>query len=96
MKNKVLAIFKYHRAWNMNVVNSFSNFYDIEYLQISDYKNKNFTEIINDINNVIKSKSVEIVIFDVDYFKFRNFFLLRKLIVKKRYLLQVMILNYMK
>ena len=84
MKNKVLAIFKYHRAWNMNVVNSFSNFYDIEYLQISDYKNKNFTEIINDINNVIKSKSVEIVIFDVDYFKFINFFFIKKINSKKK------------
>ena len=87
MKNKVLAIFKYHRAWNMNVVNSFSNFYDIEYLQISDYKNKNFTEIINDINNVIKSKSVEIVIFDVDYFKFINFFFIKKINCKKKILI---------
>ena len=68
MKNKVLAIFKYHRPWNEDVVSSFSNFYDIEYLQISDYKNKNFMEIVNDINNFIKSKSIEIVIFDVDYF----------------------------
>ena len=87
MKNKVLAIFKYHRAWNMNVVNSFSNFYDIEYLQISDYKNKNFTGIINDINNVIKSKSVEIVIFDVDYFKFINFFFIEKINCKKKILI---------
>ena len=87
MKNKVLAIFKYHRAWNMNVVNSFSNFYDIEYLQISDYKNKNFTEIINDINNFIKSKSIEIVIFDVDYFKFINFFFIEKINCKKKILI---------
>ena len=87
MKNKVLAIFKYHRAWNMDVVNSFSNFYDIEYLQISDYKNKNFTEIINDINNVIKSKSVEIVIFDVDYFKFINLFFIEKINSKNKILI---------
>ena len=87
MKNKVLAIFKYHRAWNAYVVNSFSDFYDIEYLRISDYKNKNFTEIINDINNVIKSKSVEIVIFDVDYFKFINFFFIEKINCKKKILI---------
>ena len=79
MKNKILAIFKYHRPWNEDVASSFSNFYDIECLQISDYKNKNFTEIINDINNVIKSKSIEIVIFDVDYFKFINFFFIEKI-----------------
>ena len=78
MKNKVLLIFKYPRAWNINVVNSFSNFYDTEYLYISDYKNENFTEIVNEINNLIISKNIEIVVFDVDYFKFINFFFYRK------------------
>jgi len=70
MKNKVLIIFKYPRAWNINVVNAFSKYYDTEYLYISDYVNKNFVEIINEINNLIKSKNIEIIVFDVDYFKF--------------------------
>ena len=53
MKNKVLIIFKYPREhWNRPVINKFSNFYDIEYLYISDYKNKNFTEVINEINDL--------------------------------------------
>ena len=75
MKNKVLIIFKYPREhWNRPVINKFSNFYDVEYLYISDYKNKNFTEIINEINSLIKLKNVEIVVFDVDYFRFINFY----------------------
>ena len=74
MKNKVLAIFKYPRAWNIDVINRFSNYYDTEYLYISDYKNKNFTEVVNEINSLIKLKNIEIVVFDVDYFRFINFF----------------------
>ena len=83
-KNKVLVIFKYPRPWNMDVVNRFSNYYDTEYLYISDYKNKNFTEIINDTNNLIRSKNIEIIIFDVDYFKFVNFFFIKKIYGKKK------------
>ena len=73
MKNKVLVIFKYSRPWNANVVNTFSKYYDTEYLYISDYANKNFVEIVNEINNLIKSKNIEIIVFDVDYFKFINY-----------------------
>ena len=59
MKNKVLIIFKYPREhWNQPVINKFSNFYDTEYLYISDYKNKNFTEIVNEINSLIKLKNI--------------------------------------
>ena len=86
MKNKVLAIFKYPRAWNIDVINRFSNYYDTEYLYISDYKNKNFTEIINETNNLIRSKNIEIIIFDVDYFKFVNFFFIKKIYGKKKIL----------
>ena len=87
MKNKILAIFKYHRAWNADVVNSFSNFYDVEHLQISDYKDKNFTEVVNDINNLIKLKNIKIVIFDVDYFKFINLFFIEKINCEKKILI---------
>ena len=84
MKNKVLIIFKYPRAWNINVVNAFSKYYDTEYLYISDYVNKNFVEIINEINNLIKSKNIEIIVFDVDYFKFINFFFIERIDGKKK------------
>jgi len=84
MKKKVLVIFKYPRAWNIDVVNRFSNYYDTEHLYISDYNNKNFTEIVDDINNLIKSKKIEIVVFDVDYFKFINFFFIEKINGKKK------------
>ena len=40
MKNKVLIIFKYPRdQWNTPIINKFSNYYDTEYLYISNYKN---------------------------------------------------------
>ena len=53
MKNKVLIIFKYHHDhWNIPVIDKFSNFYETEHLYISDYKNKNFADIVNDINNL--------------------------------------------
>ena len=85
MKNKVLIIFKYLRdQWNTPIINKFSNYYDTQYLYISDYKNKNYTEIVEEINNLIKSKDIEIVVFDVDYFKFINFFFIESIKVKKK------------
>ena len=66
MKKKVLIVFKYPHYWNVRVIKKFSNYYDTEHLYISDLKNKNFKEIINEINNLVKSKNIEVVIFDVD------------------------------
>ena len=83
-KNKVLIIFKYPHAWNEHVVNRFLLYYDTEFLYISNFKNKNFTEIVDYINNLIKSKNIEIVVFDVDYFKFINFFFIEKINTKKK------------
>ena len=87
MKKKVLIIFKYAHQWNLNVIDKFSNYYDTEFLYISNFKNRNFTETVNDINNLIKSKNIEIVVFDVDYFKFINFFFIEKINSKKKILL---------
>ena len=84
MKKKVLIIFKYAHQWNLNVIDKFSNYYDTEFLYISNFKNKNFTETVNDINNLIKSKNIEIVVFDVDYFRFINFFFIKKINSKKK------------
>ena len=84
MKKKVLIIFKYPHAWNEHVVNRFLIYYDTEFLYISNFKNKNFTEIVEHINNLIKSKNIEIVVFDVDYFKFINFFFIKKINSKKK------------
>ena len=95
MKNKVLIIFKYPRAqWNTPIINKFSNYYDTEYLYISNYKNKNYTEVVEEINNLIKSKGIEIAVFDVDYFKFINFFFIEDINVKKKSCGQEMILNF--
>ena len=84
MKKKVLIIFKYPHEWNADVTDKFSNYYDTEFLYISNFKNSNFTETVNDINNLIKSKNIEIVVFDVDYFRFINFFFIKKINSKKK------------
>ncbi len=84
MKKKVLIIFKYPHAWNEHVINRFLIYYDTEFLYISNFKNKNFTEIVEHINNLIKLKNIEIVVFDVDYFKFINFFFIKKINSKKK------------
>ena len=84
MKSKVLIIFKYPHQWNSFVTDKFSNYYDTESIYISDFKNRNYTEIINDINNLIKLTNIEIVVFDVDYFKFINFFFIEKIKCKKK------------
>ena len=87
MKKKVLIIFKYEHYWNSYIARKFSNYYDTQYLYISNYKNKNYTEIVEEINNLIKSKDIEIVVFDVDYFKFINFFFIEKINCKKKILI---------
>ena len=84
MKSKVLIIFKYPHQWNSFVTDKFSNYYDTESIYISDFKNRNYTEIINDINNLIKLTNIEIVVFDVDYFKFINYFFIEKIKCKKK------------
>ena len=84
MKKKVLMIFKYPRGWNNAIIDKFSNYYDTEYLYISNYKNKNFSEIISEINNLIKLKDIKIVFFDVDYFKFINSFFIEKINSEKK------------
>ena len=84
MKKKVLIIFKYEHYWNSYIARKFSNYYDTEFLYISNFKNRNFTETVNDINNLIKSKNIEIVVFDVDYFRFINFFFIKKINSKKK------------
>ena len=86
MKNKVLMILKYPRAWNNAIIDKFSNYYDTEYLYISNYKNKSFVEIIYEINNLIKLKNIKIVFFDVDYFKFINSFFIDKINSEKKIL----------
>ena len=87
MKNKVLIIFKYAHYWNSNVINKFSNYYDTEFLYISNFKNRNFTETVNDINNLIKSKNIEIVVFDAGYLKFINLFFIQRINSKKKILM---------
>ena len=84
MKNKVLIIFKYPHGWNKNVIRKFSNYYDTEFLYISDYQTETFKEIVDKINNIISSKNIEIVVFDVDYFKFINLFFIENINSKKK------------
>ena len=88
MKEKVLIIFKYpHGHWNIPIVDKFSNFFETESLYINEHKDKNFTEIINYINDFIKKKSISYIVFDVDYFKFINFFFINEIKCKKKILI---------
>ena len=87
MKKKVLIIFKYPHQWNDPCISKFSNYYNVDHLYISNIKNKNFIEIINHINNYIKVKQIDIVAFDVDYFKFMNLFFINKINCNKKALL---------
>ena len=87
MKKKVLIIFKYPHEWNADIINNFSNYYDTEFLYISNFKNSNFTEIVNDINNLIKSKNIEVVVFDAGYLKFINLFFIKKINSNKKILM---------
>ena len=87
MKKKVLIVFKYPHTWNENVIDKFSKYYDTDHLYISQYKNLNFKEIIKDINDLIKSKKIDITVFDPDYFKFINLFFIDKIISKKKILM---------
>ena len=87
MRKKCLLVFKFPLFWNKYVINKLSKFYDTEYLYISNFKNKNFSEIIDKINEFIESKNIEIVFFDVDFFKFINFFFIKKIKNVKKILL---------
>jgi len=79
MKKKVLILFKYPWHWNKFMINKISKFYDVEHLYVDNIKDKNFSEITEEINNFIKSKKIEIVFFDVDYFRFINFYFIEKI-----------------
>ncbi len=88
MNKKVLIIFKYPRGnWNPAIISKFSNFYETDYLYLSDFKDKNFENVISEINKVIDKKKIDITVFDVDYFKFTNFFFIEKIICKKKILI---------
>ena len=88
MNKKVLIIFKYPRGnWNPTIIDKFSNYFETEHLYLSNYTNKNFTEVINEINNIITSKNIDIAVFDVDYFKFINFFFIKNINCKKKILI---------
>lgn len=87
MKKKVLLIFKWPVSLHKFLIIKFSKFYDIEHINISDFKDKNFSEITNEINDLIKSKKIEIVFFDVDFMKFLNFFFIKKIECNKKILM---------
>ena len=79
MKKKCLLILKWPVPSQKFLINKFSKFYETEHLFISDFKNKNFSEIIDEINNFIELKNIKIVFFDVDFIKFINLFFIKKI-----------------
>lgn len=87
MKKKVLIIFKYPHEWNEEVIKKFKNNYEVEFLYINELKSKYFKGIVDEINTFIKSKNIEITVFDVDYYKFINLFFIEEINSKKKILI---------
>ena len=63
MRKKCLLIYKWPSYFTQFLINKFSKFYDTECIYLSDIKNKNFSETVDEINKVIESKNIEIVFF---------------------------------
>ena len=87
MKKKCLLILKWPIPTQKYLINKFSKFYETEHLFISDFKNKNFSEIIDELNNFIELKNIKIVFFDVDFIKFINLFFIKKINSVKKILM---------
>ena len=79
MKKKCLILFKWPNYLNKYLISKLSNFYEVEHLFISNYKNENFSQTVDKINSTIEYKKIEIVFFDVDFAKFMNFFFINRI-----------------
>ena len=58
MKKRVLFVFKHPYHWNPDVINKFSNYYEVDSLHISDFKEESFAQIISKINDIIIKKKI--------------------------------------
>ena len=87
IKKKILFIFKQPYHWNPDIIDKFSNYFEVESINISEFDKESFSEIVSKINNLIKTKNIEITVFDVDYFKFLNLFFIQEIICKKKILI---------
>ena len=83
MKKKILIIFKAQWDWNKFIINKISKFYNVKYIYL-DAINKNYSNTIDEINNIIKEEKIDTVFFDVDYQKFINFYFIEKIINVKK------------
>ena len=79
MKKKVLILFKYPWDWNKFIINKLSKYYEVKFLYVDHISNKNFSQTVDEINDFIESNSIEIVFFDVDYFRFFNLYFIKKI-----------------
>ena len=87
MKKKCLLIFKWPIYAQKFLINKFSKFYETEHIFISDYKTQTYSKIIKEINELIKSKNIQIVFFDSDFIKLINLFFIKKIEVEKKILM---------
>jgi len=79
MKKKCLILFKWPNYLNKYLISKLSKYYHVEHVYLSSYKGKSFSEIVDEINLTIESRSIELVFFDVDFIKFINFFFIQKI-----------------
>ena len=78
-KKKILILFKSPWDWNKFIIHKLSKFYNVEHLYINGIQNKNFSEILSEINKKIEEDKIEIVFFEADYYKFVNLYFISKI-----------------
>ena len=79
IKKKILILFKSPWNWNKFIINKLSKFYTVDHMYVNSIENKNFTETVNEINKTINKNNIEIVFFEVDYYKFINLYFINKI-----------------
>ncbi len=78
-KKKILVLFKSPWDWNKFIIYKLSKFYHVEHLYINGIQDKNFSEILSEINKKIDEDKIEIVFFEADYYKFVNLYFISKI-----------------
>jgi len=78
-KKKILILFKSPWDWNKFIIYKLSKFYNVEHLYINAIQDKNFSEILSEINKKIDEDKIEIVFFEADYYKFVNLYFISKI-----------------
>ena len=78
-KKRCLILFKWPIYLNEFIIKKISKFYDTKHIYMNSFENKNYSQIIKEINSFINREKIEVVFFDVDSIKFLNLFFIERL-----------------